>query len=416
MFIRKIKNIGHLFLTVIANIIYGFPANMIKVIGITGTDGKTTTTHLIFHVLKSSGKKVSMISSVYAKIGNIEYETGLHTTTPYSFTIQRLLRSAVNNGDLYFILETTAHGIDQNRAWGIPFYIGLITNISHEHIQSHKGYDYFKSLHVYSKVKASLLAHSEIALLNKDDWSYEYVHQLLKNKKIYIKTFGLNNKAKYMWKNTFKSSLVGDFQKYNILSAYAVCHNLGITDEQFTTALSTFVLPIGRFDVVETKPITVIIDFAHTVNGLDNFLSTVKKSYSKNHSLIHVFGSAGHRDYTKRSLMGETSAQWCDKVILTEEDYREEDPTEICRAIAKGLEKKGFKYVSSKDLPFSGNKTYSICIDREVAINCAILSAHKNDTVVITGKGHEKSLCRGRTEVPWDEKKIVLNALRNMKV
>lgn len=414
MLIRKIKNIGHLFLAVVANIIFCWPSRKIKVIGITGTDGKTTTTHLVYHSLKSAGKKVSMISSVYAKIGNIEYETGLHTTTPHAFTIQRFLKKAVKNGDEYFVLETTAHGIDQNRVWGIPFEIGLITNITHEHIQSHKGYDYFKSLDVYCQVKSNLLLQSKKAILNKDDRFYDRLQQLLSKKNIKIKTFGLNHQSDYMWKNTFVTSLVGDFQKYNILAAYAVCQNLGITDIEFETALSTFVLPPGRFNIIINQPIRVIIDFAHTIHGLDNFLSTVKKEYAHKNLLIHVFGSAGQRDFIKRSMMGEVSGEWCDKVILTEEDYRDEDPMSICREIAKGLEKKGFTYVSPHALSRFKRKVYTICIDREKAIKSALRCARKGDTIVITGKGHEKSLCRGNKEIPWDEKKIILKTYKNL--
>src|SRR5450759_4597219 len=135
---RKLKNIYHLFQAIIANVIYGFPSRKLKIIGITGTDGKTTTTHLIAHILKTAGKKVSFVSSVFSSIGGKESDIGFHVTTPNSFALQKLLQQSVNNHDEYFVLETTSHALDQNRVWGIKYQIGVITNITHEHLDYHR--------------------------------------------------------------------------------------------------------------------------------------------------------------------------------------------------------------------------------------------------------------------------------------
>src|SRR3989339_1761298 len=152
---QKIKNIYHLFQAVLANIFYGFPSRKLKVIGITGTDGKTTTTHLIAHILKTAGKKASFVSSVYASIGGVESDIGFHVTTPSSFILQKLLKQSADNHDEYFVLETTSHALDQNRVWGIKYEIGVITNITHEHLDYHRTYE------EYVKAKLKLLLNSK---------------------------------------------------------------------------------------------------------------------------------------------------------------------------------------------------------------------------------------------------------------
>ena len=166
-FIQKIKNIGHFAVAFFANLRYGFPSNNLTVIGVTGTDGKTTTTSLIYHILIHSKKKASLITSVSATIGNTSYDTGFHVTTPSPFTIQKFLRKAVDDGSQYFVLETTSHALDQYRVYGIKYEIGLLTNITHEHLQYHKTYEN------YVKAKAKLLQWSKLGIINRDDKSYE---------------------------------------------------------------------------------------------------------------------------------------------------------------------------------------------------------------------------------------------------
>jgi len=378
MILQKLKNIFHLFEAVVANIYYGFPSRKLKVIGVTGTDGKTTTTSLIYHILKSSGKKVSMISTVYAKIGQNEYDTGLHTTTPSSFTVQRLLNLAVKNKDEYFVLETTSHALDQNRVFGIKYYIGVLTNITHEHLDYHQTYEN------YLKTKAKLLFSSQIVVLNSEDQSYEQVKKMINGKKIYTYECGQYNDS------------VAEFNKYNYSAAHTVCKIIGIHEDQIFKAINTFKLPPGRLELVYDKDFKVIIDFAHTPNAIENALKEIKKLYVKDKGhLIHVFGSAGLRDVTKRPFMGKASSKYADFSIITEEDYRTEDPQEIANQIASGM----------------NNHKYKITINRKEAIKQAIKMAGKNDVVVATGKSHEQSLCRGKIEYPWDEKKAIIEAL-----
>jgi UDP-N-acetylmuramoyl-L-alanyl-D-glutamate--2,6-diaminopimelate ligase len=359
---QKLKNIYHLFQAIIANIFYGFPSRKLKVIGITGTDGKTTTTHLIAHILKTGGKKVSFVSSVYASIGGKESDIGFHVTTPSSFALQKLLKRSTDNHDEYFVLETTSHALDQNRVWGIRYEIGIITNITHEHL------DYHRTFEDYAKTKLKLLKMAKVGIENTNK-----IGSIIK-----------------------KISNLTKFNQHNYSAAYTVCKKLGLSDEIILEAMKTFQLPKGRLDLVYDKDFKVIIDFAHTPNAFLHLLPEIRKRYlKKNGQLIHVFGSAGLRDITKRLLMGEVSGKYSDLIILTEEDYRTEDLKNICQQIASGIK----------------NKNYQIILDRREAIDQAITIAKKGDVVVLTGKSHEKSLCRGKIEEPWDEYEAVIKAL-----
>jgi len=384
--IQKLKNYYHLLQAVLANLYYGFPSRRLKVIGVTGTDGKTTTTHLIYHILKTGNKKVSLVSSVFAKIGDREYDTGFHVTTPNPFDVQKLLKAAADHGDEYFVLETTSHALDQYRVWGIKYEIGVITNITYEHLDYHQTYE------EYVKAKAKLLSASKLGVINEDDRSYS----LLKKAQSSPLRQGFAGQAKFKvqsYNSKFKvlKDLPGitKFNEYNYSAAYSVCNCLGINDEIILKAMQTFKLPKGRLETVYDKEFKVIVDFAHTPNAIKNILQSIKGN------IIHVFGSAGQRDNLKRPLMGEESAKYSQTIILTEEDYRTEDPNKICQQIASGIK----------------NKKYSVIINRQKAIEKAISLAKKSDTVVITGKGHEKSLCRGKTEYPWDDRAAVLEAL-----
>ncbi len=355
MDIQKLKNTYHLFQAILANFYYDFPSRRLKVIGVTGTDGKTTTTHLIAHILKTAGKKVSFVSSVVAE--------GFHVTTPSSFALQKLLKKSADNHDEYFVLETTSHALDQNRVWGIKYEIGVITNITHEHL------DYHKTFEEYEKTKLKLLKMAKVGIKNTNK-----ITNIIKK---------IPNLTK--------------FNQYNYSAAYTVCKQLGLSDEIILKAMKTFQLPKGRLDLVHDKDFKVIIDFAHTPNAFENLLPEIKRQYiKKGGKLIHVFGSAGLRDVTKRPLMGKVSGKYSDRIILTEEDYRTEDLKNICQQIASGIK----------------NKNYQIILDRQEAINQAITIAKKGDVVVLTGKSHEKSLCRGKTEEPWDEYEAVEKAIK----
>lgn len=400
--IRKIKNSAHLIQSVLAQVYFGFPARRLKLIGVTGTDGKTTTVHLIYHLLKSARKKVSMVSTVYAKIGEEEFDTGLHTTTPDCFKLQRFLKQAVDNRDEFFVLEVTSHGLDQNRVFGLRFFIGVLTNITHEHL------DYHRTYQNYLLTKAKLLLNSETAVINADDSSFKSLSQILENKKISMVTYGLGKGDDFSFDLGKDLTL---FNKYNYLAAYTVGRLVGLSEKEIKRAIKTFKLPPGRLELVYNKGFKVIIDFAHTPYAIKEVLKAIKEKYLNKGRLIHVFGSAGLRDSSKRPLMGEASGQYSDLVILTEEDYRTEDPVVIAEQIAEGLKKQGFNKDSFQQ-PVKRNHLYTIIVNRKEAIRKAVSIAKKGDVIVFTGKAHEKSLCRGKVEFGWDEKAAVMEAIK----
>ncbi|MEN9328667.1 MAG: UDP-N-acetylmuramoylalanyl-D-glutamate--2,6-diaminopimelate ligase [Candidatus Parcubacteria bacterium] len=405
---QKSKNIYHLLAAIVANFYYGFPSKRLNVIGITGTDGKTTTTSLVYHILKSAGKKVSMISTVYAKVGDKVYDTGLHTTTPDPFVIQKLLKQSADAGDEYFILEATSHALDQNRVFGIRFAHGLVTNITHEHLDYHKDYDR------YVRAKALLLLNADRVYVNHDDESYPLLSCLLQNDGIAYKTYGLTQESDF---NTDISQSIAtylsEFNKYNYLAAYAITMSAGLPDEQIFAALKSFKLPKGRLEVIYNNSFKAIVDFAHTPNSIAQVLKSLKTEPGFAGRLIHVFGAAGLRDHSKRKLMGESSATYADIIILTEEDYRTENPQQIAEQIAKGIQEKGFSLYDRDDDNMT-SKGYVIITDRQEAIDYAISLANEGDTVVVTGKGHEQSLCRGKVEHPWDDSAAILTSVQHI--
>lgn len=382
---QKIKNLYHLFVAVSSNILLHFPARKLILIGVTGTDGKTTTVSLIYHILKSSGKNVSMLSSVSARIGDKEYDTGFHVTTPATFALQKFLKNAVSKGSKYFILEVTSHALDQQRIWGIPFKIGVLTNITNEHL------DYHKSFETYVRTKEKLLKMAEYAVVNRDDPSYKLLNEAKSSKsdKSWI-TYGLSDNFK-----VDSEVLLGHFNKQNALAAVAVCKILGLEDSNIRNAIKTFKMPMGRFDYVYDKDFSVIIDFAHTPNAFDQLLSCLRKQTKGR--IIHVFGSAGERDSKKRPVMGKISSNYADIIILTAEDPRKEDVNKIIEEIESGI---------------SNNKVEVAKIqDRSEAIKTAVGMAKASDLVLVTGKGHEKSMTFGKKDTPWDEYEAVKTAL-----
>ena len=394
--IRKLKNLYHRIFASIVNLLFLFPGRKIKVIGVTGTDGKTTTVNLIYHILKESGHSASMLTSIGAIVGTKKYETGFHVTTPSSFMLQKLLRQAVRAKSEYFVLEVTSHAIDQHRILGIPFKIGLMTNITSEHLDYHKTYDN------YFKTKEKLLIIADVAIVNRDDSSYTLFSDS-KNQKDNSNwvTYGFSDSADTNLENlNFESKvLIGDFNKYNVLAAAACARRLGIKDEDITKAIKTFKMPKGRMDFIYDEDYSVLIDFAHTPNAFDQLLSSLREVTSGR--IIHVFGSAGDRDHAKRPFMGEISSKHSDILVITSEDPRKEDPDKIIDEIASGIKKKDAKVFK---LP-----------NRKNAIEAAIEMASEGDLVVVTGKAHEKSMTYGNKEIPWDEYKIIWDAITTRK-
>lgn len=412
---EHIKALYHLIIALLAVLIYRYPASKLKVIAVTGTSGKTTTSHLIYWILKSSGFKVSLISSVSAYIGNKEYDTGFHVTTPSPFDMQRFLRKSVESGDKIAVIEASSHGLAQFRMLGTNIAIGVLTNIAHEHL------DFHKTIESYQEAKVSLLKKSRVSLVNRDDDSYKL---LSKNQPLptHIVTFGIDNKSDFSPKNLpIKSTLPGRYNEYNVLAAGGVSTLMGIKNYKIRKALLSFDGVKGRFEKVKNnRGITIIVDFAHKPNALESFLQTLKTEFKDNRIII-MFGSAGERDREKRAMMGEIAAKYADVSILTAEDPRTEDVNDIIEQIAKGCLKAGAIEKSKlKSLPAGKagqnskvNMKYFIRIpDRSEAIDYTINKiGQKGDIIAFLGKGHEKSMCYGKKEYPYDEYEEIHKAL-----
>jgi len=390
--LQALKNYYHLVQAVSASLQYGKPAAGLTIIGVTGTDGKTTTASLLYHMLKETGHKTALISTVGAYIGDKEYDTGFHVSTPHSSHLQSYIAKAKKAGVTHLVLEVTSHALDQYRVFTIPFKVGVLTNVSREHL------DYHKTMENYMTAKAKLLLSSEIAVINKDDKSYEFMKQKLKGKQVV--TYGLKTADVTPENHPFPTISLSEFNISNTLAALAVCDSLGVDQKAAVTALTTFTLPIGRVETVYNQDFRVIIDFAHTPNALENILKDIRKE-KKGGRLIHVFGSAGQRDKGKRPLMGKASSEYADMSIITSEDPRNESQESITEDITSGM----------KD----GKSEVWVIADRQQAITTAISMAQKHDIVLITGKGHERSMNTGNGEEPWSEHTAVEKALKERK-
>lgn len=391
---QRLKNFYHLGQALLAAIYCSFPSKKLTVIGVTGTDGKTTTVSMIYYILKSAGFGVSMISSVNAQIDQKIYDTGFHVTTPSPWQIQKLLKKAVAAGSKYFILEVTSHGLDQNRLAFVDFEIGVITNITHEHL------DYHKTWENYAHAKAKLFRNTHYSILNKDDQSFNFLKSRAGGK---IITYCLHKSADFNLKNfPLKLKIPGDYNLANALAAAAATSVLSIGKSQILKSLANFSGVKGRMEKVDLgQDFKVVIDFAHTPNGLEQALKTIRSQLTVDGSrIIAVFGAVGERDKSKRPLMGKVADELADQIVLTSEDPRGEDPDEIARQIASGLETK------------SEEKDYFIVTNRKDAIQFAINLAKAGDTVAIFGKGHEKSMTYGKKETPWDEFKAAENVIK----
>lgn len=352
---------------------YGNPSKHLKVIGVTGTDGKTTTSHMIYEILKAAGKKVDLISSITMP--------GLHVTSPEPLELHKLLAEMVKAKTEYVVLETTSHAIDQKRVFGIDYEIAVLTNVTHEHI------DYHKSFKAYRDTKLKLFLKAKTSILNENDASYSYFNQKIKGEKI---TYPLNE--------DINTSLPGSYNLQNAHAAAAVAKKLGISWEVISAALLNMKSPKGRLEKIKNnKGFNIYIDFAHTPNALKEVLTLLKNQATG--KLIVVFGCAGERDVKKRPMMAKIASDLADISVFTAEDPRSEDINEILDEMITGVRDKTAKFYKVPE--------------RGEAIAFAINKlAHKGDTVVITGKAHEKSMAYNGVEYPWSDFKAVEYALK----
>ena len=407
------------------------PSEKLKVIGVTGTDGKTTTCSMIYSILTAANKKVGLVTSVSAKINGKDYDTGFHVTNPEPYQLQELISKMVENKCEYLVLEVTSHGIKQQRIYGIDFDVTVLTNITPEHL------DYHKTFSDYKKTKIGFLLTAKNIVTNFTDKSFKDIKKNIKKQNIF--SYGLENKADYYASDIYEtdkgisfilnmgfdkfiinSSFFGIYNVYNCLAAIGASKILKITNQIISQSFVKFNLPSGRLEKINVgQNFDVFVDFAHTPNALEETLKTLKnKTKGK---LISVFGCAGERDSTKRVKMGEISTTYSDISIFTAEDPRSENVFKILSKQKEGANNNHAQEIKfgldAKKLILNKSfKYFAIIPERHEAISYALLKiAKKGDIVVIFGKGHEKSMAYKNIEHPWSDQEIVLNILSNGK-
>jgi UDP-N-acetylmuramoyl-L-alanyl-D-glutamate--2,6-diaminopimelate ligase len=395
----------------VAAAFYGFPARQLTLVGVTGTNGKTTTTHLIEHLLQAAGRPVALLGTLYNRWPG-HYEVTPHTTL-FPLELQRSLRQAKEAGAEVAVMEVSSHALAQDRAWGCAFAAAVWTNLTQDHL------DFHGSMENYWQAKATLFRPEYLqgrAVVNADDaggrrlleaipaplepWAYslkplEGIPGLWPTD-VHLHPTGLKATLHTpMGSFAVEAPLVGSFNLSNLLAAVGVALHLGIPPEAIQSALPRFPGVPGRMERVSLpgQDITVIVDYAHTPDGLENLLKALRPQVQGR--LICVFGCGGDRDRGKRPQMGRIAATWADQVIVTSDNPRTEDPQRILQDILAGIP----------------GAPWAVEVDRRQAIRLAILEAQPGDTVVIAGKGHEDYQILGTEKIPFDDREEAREAL-----
>lgn len=395
----------------IASNFYDNPSTQLTLVGVTGTNGKTTTVTLLYNLFKMLGYKCGLISTVKYKIDNQELNS-THTT-PDAIQMNKLLRSMVDAGCKYCFTEVSSHSVVQHRITGLDFKVAIFSNITHDHLDYHGTFDnYIKA----KKGFFDMLSSDAFALVNSDD---KNAWVMLQNTKATKKTYSLLSDADFKAKvieshltglvlnidgQELWTKLIGRFNAYNILAVYACAILLKQDKTKVLTAISNLNAVEGRFQYVKSKNnITAVIDYAHTPDALLNVLKTIKEIVSDSGKIITVVGCGGDRDAQKRPLMAKIACEWSNKVILTSDNPRSEDPAEIIAQMKKGVDITSMK------------KTLAI-VDRREAIKTACALANSGDIVLIAGKGHEKYQEIKGVKYPFDDVNEVTETFKTMEL
>ncbi len=388
---------------------YGNPSKNFKLIGVTGTNGKTTSTYLIKHILEKCGFKVGLIGTIQNMVGDRVMETNY--TTPEPLQLQQLFKIFADEKVDYAVMEVSSHSLAQERVAGLEFEVGIFTNLTQDHL------DYHKTMDNYMLAKAKLFSVSKAGVFNLDDAYAEKMMETVSCKKI---TYSAKDSradyfadstefeptgVKYRMHSPFgvyqtKMSIPGKFTVYNSLGVIAACSELDIPVEKIVCAVSESIGVKGRVEVVPTKgDYTVLIDYAHTPDAIENVLSTVRE-VSKGRVVV-LFGCGGDRDRTKRPKMGRAAFSLADFCIVTSDNPRSEDPDEIIKDIMAG--------VTDMDTP------YVVIANRKEAIEYAIKNAKKDDIIVLAGKGHETYQILADKTIHFDEREVIADIYKNME-
>jgi UDP-N-acetylmuramoyl-L-alanyl-D-glutamate--2,6-diaminopimelate ligase len=388
---------------------YDNPSENIKLVGVTGTNGKTTIASLLYQLFKKAGYKVGLLSTVKIMVDTEEFKA-THTT-PDSLTLNYYLDQMIQDGCEFCFMEVSSHGVHQKRTEALRFTGGVFTNLSHDHL------DYHNTFAEYRDVKKSFfdsLSKDAFAITNIDDKNGLVMLQNTKAKKL---SYALKSYADYKAQilenqltglllkindNEVWVKLIGSFNAYNLLAIYGVAVELGIKNDEALRLLSELESVSGRFQfIVSDSKITAIVDYAHTPDALENVLKTIEDIRTKNEQLITVVGCGGDRDKTKRPIMANIASSMSDKAIFTSDNPRTENPETIIEEMEKGVEPQNFK------------KTISI-LDRKQAIKTACQLANPNDIILIAGKGHETYQEINGVRHDFDDLKIVTELLQQL--
>ena len=386
-------NIYHFKLALLGAFLYGFPGKNknIKIIGVTGTSGKSTTIDFICRILEKAGFKVASFSSVRFKIGDKEWKNELKMTMPGRMKVQKFLRQAVNEKCQFAVLEITSEGIRQSRHRFIDFDAAVFTNLSPEHVESHGGFENYRN----EKLKLFKVA-KNIHIMNADDKNAGCFLDIPANKKITFRikdaqNIKTGNQIGFEFQNQkFNLNLIGEFNIYNAIAAIFVARAYDINLEVCKEALGKAKAIPGRMEIVAKNPL-VVVDYAHTPEQLESAYKSLKQK-----SLICVLGSCGGgRDKWKRPVLGEIAKKYCKEIIITNEDPYDENPLDIINEVANT----------------AGNKAQKI-LDRKEAIKTALSLAKPDEAVIITGKGSESWMCVANgKKIPWDDREIARDVL-----
>lgn len=402
-----IEPYGHLAEAVLFNTLHGFPGHRLKVIGITGTNGKTSTAFIVHRMLQNAGYKTGLMTTVAWGVGDdIEYQVEHYTNVPVPELMKRLKVMKAAKID-YLVMEITSQALAQNRAWGVPFSVAAMTNVTHEHLDYHKTFERYRD----AKRKLFKLTNKNrkglrVGIVNAEDPSAALFASDVKNPVLYgvgvgdiqatevdLKPSGSDFVA-VAGKDSYNihCALPGSFNVSNSLAAVGVGRALGLTREQIEQGIAALKGVEGRMTRIdEGQKFDVIVDFAHTPDSFEKLFKDLQPVVKG--KLIVMFGSAGRRDEAKRAVQGELAGKYCDEVIITEEDDRDIDGQEIMDQIASGAEKAG----KARD------KNLFLVHDRTEAINFTIKRAKPGDTILLLGKGHEKTIERADGAHDWDE-------------
>ena len=396
----------HFAQSAIAGTKYHWPAKKLKVIGVTGTNGKTTTCFMIWNMLNEAGHKTGLMTTVAWGVDKLEKQIQ-HMTTVDAFTLNQRMNKIAEAGAEYLVLELTSHALVQFRALGVPIEVAVFTNLTHEHL------DYHKTLENYRDAKRKLFKKAKYGVINADDPSGKYFaedvdeyvmygikHGDLKAKKVKLEANGVKYSCGDI---SIKTQIPGEFNVYNSLAAVGAGKRLGLTNKQIEKGIYDLKDVEGRMNLVdEGQDFTVIVDYAHTPDAIQKVFDSVRGTAKR---IISLHGGAGRRDETTRPERGEILGRESDIVIVTEDDSRDEDVQKIADGFIEGAEKVGKKM--GKDL--------FVELDRRKAIRKAFEMAKKGDLVLVLGKGHEKTILRADGEHPFEDLKVSSEELKKLK-